>query len=58
MVEYASSQVDYTLNIDREYYNRLDIESFSLMMNLLILQKYMWQLKMAALEPREMSLMP
>ena len=32
MAEYISSKMDYTLSIDREYYNRLDIESFSLMM--------------------------
>ena len=32
MAEYTVSQIDYTLNIDREYYNRLDIESFSLML--------------------------
>lgn len=32
MVKYTLSGIEYPLNIDREYYNRLDIESFSLMM--------------------------
>ncbi len=32
MAEYYSSKIGYTLNIDGDYHNTLDIESFSLMM--------------------------
>lgn len=32
MAEYHSSKIGYTLNIDGDYHNTLDIESFSLMM--------------------------